>query len=270
MSDVNTPVVDLRDIWKTYGMGRKDDAVRVDALRGVNLSVDDQEYTAIIGPSGSGKSTLMHIIGCLDNPTSGTYYIDGEDASDLTEQDLAEIRNARIGFVFQQFNLLSSLNAWRNVELPLSYAGVPSSKRRTRAMEALERVGLSDRANHKPGELSGGQQQRVAVARALVNNPALILADEPTGNLDSVSTSDMLNLFHDLNEEGRTIILITHDADVAASARRIVQVRDGAITSDTAHAPATPITTAGSPVTTSSVVMTPPVSVIAETRQVTG
>jgi len=239
MSDINTPVVDLRDIWKTYGMGRKDDAVRVDALRGVSLSVEDQEYTAIIGPSGSGKSTLMHIIGCLDNPTSGTYYIDGEDASDLTEQDLAEIRNARIGFVFQQFNLLASLNAWRNVELPLSYAGVSSSKRRTRAMEALERVGLTDRANHKPGELSGGQQQRVAVARALVNNPSLILADEPTGNLDSASTNDMLNLFHDLNEEGRTIILITHDADVAASARRIVQVRDGAITSDSVNTPST-------------------------------
>jgi len=252
-------VVDLREIWKTYGMGRKDDAVRVDALRGVSLSVEDREYTAIIGPSGSGKSTLMHIIGCLDNPTSGTYYIDGEDASDLTEQDLAEIRNSRIGFVFQQFNLLASLNAWRNVELPLSYAGVPSSQRRTRSMEALERVGLTDRANHKPGELSGGQQQRVAVARALVNNPSLILADEPTGNLDSASTNDMLSLFHDLNEEGRTIILITHDADVAASARRIVQVRDGVITSDTAAADSS-IRASVSTVITSSVGAGPSVS----------
>ncbi|MCL2735140.1 MAG: ABC transporter ATP-binding protein [Propionibacteriaceae bacterium] len=228
----STPVVDMRAIWKTYGMGRKDSAVRVDALRGVSLTVEQGEYTAIIGPSGSGKSTLMHIIGCLDTPTSGTYLIDGEDASDLTEQDLADIRNIRIGFVFQQFNLLSSLNAWRNVELPLAYAGVPASKRRARAMEALEVVGLTDRASHKPGELSGGQQQRVAVARALVNNPSLILADEPTGNLDSVSTADMLTLFGTLNAEGRTIILITHDPDVAASARRVVQVRDGCITAD--------------------------------------
>ena len=230
--NATAPVLDMRGIWKTYGMGRKDNAVRVDALRGVNLNVADGEYVAIIGPSGSGKSTLMHIIGCLDTPTQGTYLLDGEDASDLTEEDLAEIRNHRIGFVFQEFNLLTSLNAWRNVELPLSYARVPASKRRAAAMEALEKVGLTDRAAHKPGELSGGQQQRVAVARALVNNPSLILADEPTGNLDSVSTADMLNLFGELNREGRTIILITHDADVAASARRIVQVHDGQITSD--------------------------------------
>jgi len=227
------PVVELQTIWKTYGLGRKNDSVRVDALRGVSLSVGQGEYTAIVGPSGSGKSTLMHIIGCLDTPTSGTYLINGEDASDLSEQDLAEIRNIRIGFVFQQFNLLASLNAWRNVELPLSYAGVPASKRRTRAMEALEKVGLTNRASHKPGEMSGGQQQRVAVARALVNNPSLILADEPTGNLDSVSTTDMLNLFGSLSKEGRTIILITHDSDVAATAHRVVQVRDGMITSDT-------------------------------------
>jgi len=223
------PVVAMEGIWKTYGMGRKDEAIRVDALRGVDLTVNNGEYAAIIGPSGSGKSTLMHIIGCLDTPTRGTYLIDGEDASDLTEEDLAEIRNHRIGFVFQQFNLLADLSAWRNVELPLAYARVPTSKRRTLAMEALDRVGLTNRASHKPGELSGGQQQRVAVARALVNNPSLILADEPTGNLDSVTSAEMLNLFNDLNEEGRTIILITHDATVAASAERIVQVHDGKI-----------------------------------------
>ena len=231
-SPTSLPVVEMQDIWKTYGMGRKENAVRVDALRGVNLKVHDGEYVAIMGPSGSGKSTLMHIIGCLDNPTQGTYLINGEDPNNLTEEDLAEIRNYRIGFVFQQFNLLASLNAWRNVELPLSYAKVRPSQRRTMAMEALERVGLSDRAAHKPGELSGGQQQRVAVARALVNNPSLILADEPTGNLDSVSTADMLGLLSDLSDEKRTIILITHDPDVASSAGRIVQVHDGKIIAD--------------------------------------
>ena len=224
------PVADLRGVWKTYRSG----TIHVDALRGINLTIAPGEYTAIIGPSGSGKSTLMHIIGCLDTPTEGDYLIDGEAVADLAEIDLAEIRNRRIGFVFQEFNLLSSLNAWRNVELPLSYAGIPATKRHRLAMDALAAVGLTDRAAHKPGELSGGQQQRVAVARALVNNPTLILADEPTGNLDSVSTADMLNLFHDLNQEGRTIVLITHDAEVAASARRIVQVRDGQITSDLA------------------------------------
>jgi len=228
------PVVDMRGIWKTYGMGRKDNAVRVDALRGVDLTIANGEFAAIIGPSGSGKSTLMHIIGCLDNPTQGQYLLDGEDASDLTEEDLAEIRNRRIGFVFQEFNLLPSLNAWRNVELPLSYARVPASKRRRLAMEALERVGLTDRANHKPGELSGGQQQRVAAARALVNNPSMILADEPTGNLDSVSSADMLGLFGELNRDGRTVVLITHDPSVAAAARRTIQVFDGRIVSDRA------------------------------------
>ena len=223
-----TELLRMRNVRKTYATGQ----VRVAALRGIDLDVASGDYFAIMGPSGSGKSTLMHIIGCLDNPTAGEYRIDGESVADLAEIDLAEIRNRRIGFVFQEFNLLSSLSAWRNVELPLSYAGIPAGKRHSLAMKALAKVGLTDRAAHKPGELSGGQQQRVAVARALVNNPTLILADEPTGNLDSVSTADMLNLFHDLNREGRTIVLITHDADVAASARRIVQVRDGQITSD--------------------------------------
>jgi len=230
------PVVEMRALWKTYGGGRKDSEVHVDALRGIDLTIENGEYTAIMGPSGSGKSTLMHIMGCLDTPTGGSYFIDGEDASNLTEQDLAEIRNTRVGFVFQQYNLLGSLNAWRNVELPMSYAGVPASKRRARAMEALEKVGLARWAAHKPGQMSGGQQQRVAVARALVNNPSLILADEPTGNLDSTAADDMMKLFGDLNAEGRTVIVITHDSDVAAYTNRVVQVRDGRITSDTASA----------------------------------
>jgi len=223
-----TPVVSMRDVWKTYDTGQ----IKVDALRGVDLDIVGGEYTAIIGPSGSGKSTLMHIIGCLDVATKGTYFIDGEDVSDMTEEDLADIRNRRVGFVFQQFNLLAGLSAWRNVELPLCYAGVGAAKRKERAMTALEQVGLSDRAQHRPGELSGGQQQRVAVARALVTDPTLILADEPTGNLDSGSTRDMLGLFGELNRAGRTLLLITHDADVASSARRIVQVRDGRVTED--------------------------------------
>jgi len=223
-----TNVVAMRDLWKTYDTGQ----IKVDALRGVDLDITPGEFTAIIGPSGSGKSTLMHIIGCLDVPTKGMYLLDGEDVSDMTEEDLADIRNRRVGFVFQQFNLLANLTACRNVELPLSYAGVPASKRRRRAMAALEQVGLADRAEHRPGELSGGQQQRVAVARALVNDPTLILADEPTGNLDSMSSRDMLALFGELNREGRTLVLITHDTDVARAARRIVEIHDGKVTHD--------------------------------------
>ena len=223
-----TSVVSMRDLWKTYDTGQ----IKVDALRGVDLDIEPGEFTAIIGPSGSGKSTLMHIIGCLDVATKGTYLLDGEDVSDMTEEDLADIRNRRVGFVFQQFNLLANLTACRNVELPLSYAGVPASQRRARAMEALEQVGLADRAEHRPGELSGGQQQRVAVARALVNDPTLILADEPTGNLDSISSRDMLALFGELNRAGRTMVLITHDTDVARAARRIVEIHDGQVTHD--------------------------------------
>ncbi|MCL2316656.1 MAG: ABC transporter ATP-binding protein [Actinomycetia bacterium] len=218
----------MRGITKTYSNG----VIEVDALRGIDLVVHEGEYVAIIGPSGSGKSTLMNIIGCLDVPTHGEYLLDGEDVAALNENQLAAIRNRRIGFVFQQYNLLPSMNAWRNVELPLGYAGVPAAERKRRAMEALGRVGLEDRADHRPGELSGGQQQRVAAARALVGDPSLILADEPTGNLDSVSTGDMLDLLSDLHDQGRTIVLITHDADVAASAQRIVHVRDGLIVSD--------------------------------------
>jgi putative ABC transport system ATP-binding protein len=206
----------------------------VEALRGVSLTIETGDYVAIMGPSGSGKSTLMHILGCLDVVTEGRYLLAGEDVSSLSEDALAEIRNRRIGFVFQQFNLLPSLNAWRNVELPLCYAAVPRAERRARALEALDRVGLADRVEHRPSELSGGQQQRVAVARALVTNPALILADEPTGNLDSASTVDVLTLLDELHEAGRTIVLITHEPDVAARARRIARIRDGELTLDAA------------------------------------
>jgi putative ABC transport system ATP-binding protein len=219
------PVLSLRDVRKTYVMGE----LRVDALAGVSMDVHEGEYVAVMGPSGSGKSTLMHILGCLDVPTSGTYELAGTDVSRMTETELAEVRNRRIGFVFQGFNLLPTLNAWRNVELPLLYAGVPRQDRRERAALALEKVGLADRLDHRPGELSGGQQQRVAVARALVTDPSLILADEPTGNLDSRSSADVLGLFEELSSSGRTIMLITHEPDVAAAAQRTVRIRDGLV-----------------------------------------
>jgi putative ABC transport system ATP-binding protein len=219
------PIITVRDLHKTYRTG----AMEVEALRGVSLDIDAGEYVAIMGPSGSGKSTLMHILGCLDVLTSGSYRLAGEDVADLDEEDLAEIRNRRIGFVFQQFNLLAGLTALRNVELPLVYAGMGRDERRERAAAALARVGLDDRFDHRPGELSGGQQQRVAVARALVTDPAMILADEPTGNLDSRATAEALDLLDDLCAQGRTIVLITHEADVAARARRTVRVLDGVL-----------------------------------------
>ncbi len=219
------PIIALRDIRKVYRSG----SLEVEALSGVSIDVRAGEYVAIIGPSGSGKSTLMHILGCLDVASSGTYELAGEDVSDLGEEELAEIRNQRIGFVFQQFNLLAALTALRNVELPLVYAGLRRDDRRARAVEALTRVGLGDRLDHRPGELSGGQQQRVAIARAIVTEPAMILADEPTGNLDSHATADVLDLFDDLRAAGRTVVLITHEADVAARAGRIVRVLDGRI-----------------------------------------
>jgi putative ABC transport system ATP-binding protein len=218
-----TPVIELADVRKVYRTGE----IAVEALRGVSLSINRGEYVAIMGPSGSGKSTLMHILGCLDVPTSGRYWLAGEDVSTMDEIDLADARNRQIGFVFQQFNLLPALTALRNVEVPLSYAGVPRDVRRQRAREALERVGLGDRLQHRPGELSGGQQQRVAVARAVVSDPALVLADEPTGNLDSVAAGDVLRLFRDLHKQGRTVVLITHEADVAKQAARVINIRDG-------------------------------------------
>jgi putative ABC transport system ATP-binding protein len=216
-------VIQIDKVTKVYRTG----TIAVAALRGVTLSIKTGEYVAIIGPSGSGKSTLMHILGCLDTPTSGTFHLAGENVSTMSEADLAVVRNRRIGFVFQQFNLLASLSAWQNVELPLTYAGVGRSERKERAMEALAKVGLAGRVQHRPGELSGGQQQRVAVARALVTEPDLILADEPTGNLDSASATDVLGLMDDLYQSGRTLVLITHDTDVASAAGRVVGIRDG-------------------------------------------
>jgi putative ABC transport system ATP-binding protein len=229
--EMEFPLLELRDVSKTYRSG----SLEVEALRGACITIRQGEYVAITGPSGSGKSTLMHVLGCLDSPTSGTYRLAGQDVSTMSEEELADVRNRRIGFVFQQFNLLASLTAGRNVELPLCYAGIRHAERSSMAREALARVGLAHRVEHRPGELSGGQQQRVAIARALVGDPALILADEPTGNLDSASTTDVLGLLADLHAAGRTIVLITHEADVAAAAQRTVRLLDGAICTDREH-----------------------------------
>ena len=223
-----TAIIELERIRKTYRSG----SIEFEALCGIDSTIHEGEYVAVVGPSGSGKSTLMNILGCLDNPTEGRYLLADEDVSMMSEVQLAEVRNRRIGFVFQQFNLLASLSAWRNVELPLIYAGVHRAERRERAITALERVGLGDRVDNRPGELSGGQQQRVAVARALVTEPAMILADEPTGNLDSKSTADVLGLLDELHDAGRTIVLITHEHEVAARAERNLVIHDGQIVSD--------------------------------------
>ena len=222
-------MIELENIKKIYSLGEEE----VRALDGVSLNVMEHEFVAIVGASGSGKSTLMNIIGCLDTADEGNYYIDGQDITSLSEKELATMRNRKIGFIFQQFNLLPKLTAYENVELPLIYQGLPAKERKERTLEALERVGLSKRIHHRPNQLSGGQQQRVAVARALATQPSLILADEPTGNLDSKSSRDIMGLIHELHEQGNTIILITHDDGIAATADRQVRIMDGKIVSDT-------------------------------------
>jgi len=227
-------MIELENIVKVYRMGK----VEVPALRGISLSIKEGEMLAIIGASGSGKSTLMHIIGCLDKPTLGSYTFEGADVSQLNDDKLAEMRNKKFGFVFQEYNLLSRASALANVELPLIYSG--SRNNHQRAMEALERVGLGARANHKPTELSGGEQQRVAIARALVNNPAIILADEPTGNLDSAVTAEIISVFRDLNQEGITVIIVTHEMDIAQQTQRIIRLYDGKVVSDERVTPTTP------------------------------
>ena len=229
MSDRQT-IIDIQDMRKIYDLG----TVKVEALRGVDLEIRENDYVAIMGPSGSGKSTLMNLIGCLDTPTTGEYYLAGERVGGLSDRQLAEIRNRRIGFVFQTFNLLPRASALQNVELPLVYAGESPSERRRRAKEALEAVGLGDRMKHKPNEMSVGQRQRVAIARALVTNPSIILADEPTGNLDSKTGEEIMLLFEKIYENGNTIILVTHEEDIARNARRIVRLRDGLVESDLA------------------------------------
>ena len=222
-------MIATEDLWKTYDMGMEQ---QVHALRGINLRIQRNEYVAIMGPSGSGKSTLMNLIGCLDSPSKGQYWLNQQLVSELDDDELARIRNKEIGFVFQTFNLLARATSLHNVELPLIYAGVPSAERSERAKAALAAVGMEDRMSHKPNELSGGQRQRVAVARALVNNPAIILADEPTGNLDSATGNEIMALFDRLHSEGNTIVLVTHEHDIAEYAHRIIYIKDGVVARD--------------------------------------
>lgn len=222
-------MIKIEDLSKVYSNGN----IQVKALKSVSLEIEEGEFVAIMGPSGSGKSTMMNILGCLDKPTGGKFKLDGAKIEELEDLELAKIRNKKIGFVFQSFNLLARTSAFKNVELPMLYANVSSKERSERAIEALEKVGLGDRTHHKPSELSGGQRQRVAIARALVNDPAVILADEPTGNLDSKSGEEIMEIFKKLNEEGTTIIMVTHEHDIAEKAKRIVTFRDGEIVEDT-------------------------------------
>lgn len=225
---MSQPVIQLTDIRKIYQMGSQE----VRALNGVSLSIQKNEYVAIMGPSGSGKSTMMNVLGCLDTPSTGDYILNGKNVSELSDDELAEVRNQEIGFVFQTFNLLPRSNCLANVELPLIYAGIRASERKEMAANALERVGLGDRMDHKPNELSGGQRQRVAIARALVNRPSILLADEPTGNLDSKTGVEIMHLFEELYRQGNTIIVVTHEEDIADHARRVVRLRDGLLESD--------------------------------------
>ncbi|NFP92967.1 ABC transporter ATP-binding protein [Clostridium sporogenes] len=218
----------VKDIEKTYNTGE----ISFKALKGISLKIEKGEFTSIMGPSGSGKSTFMNILGCLDKMDKGEYILNGKDVTDLTENDLAYVRNKEIGFVFQAFNLLPRMTILDNVELPMVYAGVPLKERKERALSALERVGLIERINHRPNEISGGQKQRVAIARAIVNNPSVIMADEPTGNLDTKSSVDIMRIFQNLNEEGSTIIMVTHEPDIAKYTKRVVKFRDGHIVSD--------------------------------------
>lgn len=225
-------IISLQEVRKSYFLGKQE----LPVLKGIDLTIERNEYVALMGPSGSGKSTLMNILGCLDTATAGRYVLNGRDVSAMAGDELAEVRNSNIGFVFQQFNLLPRLAAWENVALPLTYAGVTRREREDRARAMLAKVGLADRGHHKPNELSGGQSQRVAIARALVNNPALILADEPTGNLDTKTSIEIMDLFSAIHDGGNTVVLVTHEEDIAGHTHRIVRLRDGVIESDRANA----------------------------------